>query len=252
VTGPAALDQLLADAWPADVTVVRDGWRFRWTSGVTRRANSALPVDGGGDVAALVAFAEDFYRSRRASPLFLVSDASAPDGLVELLVAHSYRAEAETLVATASAASVAALAAGDEAWGIEVSPTPSDGWFDAYWSVESGRGGSISDARLTRQVLLAPSTPSAFVAATVHGEMAGVGQVVVAGDWASVQCMATRPEHRRQGAAGAVLGSLAREALQAGATELGLAVMVDNVGARRLYEALGFEESHRYRYFVPG
>jgi ribosomal protein S18 acetylase RimI-like enzyme len=244
------LDELIANAWPAQIDVEHEGWRFRWTSGVSRRANSVLAVGSDELVPELVAEAEEFYRRRDCPPRFQVSTASAPDRLAAYLAARGYIAEAPTLVERAATDEVIDRT-GAGAWEICATDRPSDDWFDAYWAMESSRGRSAADARIYREVLLRPPAPTRFVAASDDHEVHSVGQTVIDRGFAGVQCVATHPARRRLGAAFSVLHHLAVESSARGAHEMYLAVMADNGGARRMYEGAGFAVDHEYRYFSP-
>lgn len=246
--GLPLLDELMANAWPPLVVERRHGWRFRWTSGVTRRANSALAVGGDGHIAELMKAAESFYE-RHASPcLIQVTGASAPPGLGPRLEAGGYQPTARTLVARAATGDVLARThSGD--YEIAVSDHPIDEWFETYWSVESGRR-SADGAAVVRDVLVAAPRPKAFVVVRGGDGVAAVGQVVVERGWAGVQCIATRPPHRREGAATAVLHTLAEEASRRNAGRMYLAVMADNDPALGLFDRAGFRPVHEYSYWT--
>ena len=57
--------------------------------------------------------------------------------------------------------------------------------------------------------------------------------------------LATHPEHRRQGLAASLCAAWLDKAQSQGATRAFLEVASDNLAARALYEALGFEEAGR-------
>lgn len=246
--GEPLLDELMADAWPPLVEEQHDGWRYRWTGGLTRRANSALAIGETGSFETLVAHAEDFYGDRGAPTLIHASTASAPPGLGAYLRGRGYRSSARTHVQVADTASVVERTRSRV--DVEMAATPSDEWFATYWSVEAARGRSDHDMALYRDVLLAPELPTVFATASRDGTVLGVGQLVIDRGWAGVQCMATAPGGRRQGAASSVLNGLAREAARAGVGEMYLAVLAANDAAIALYASAGFRTSHDYCYFV--
>lgn len=99
-------------------------------------------------------------------------------------------------------------------------------------------------------MLLVPGLPTVFAAVRDGTEVVGVGQLVLEGAWAGVQCMATTASHRRRGVASAVLNGLAQGAAQRGVPRLYLAVVADNAAARSLYEGAGFVAAHEYSYFT--
>jgi N-acetylglutamate synthase len=242
------LDQLIANAWPPAVESRHGTWRYRWSFGVTRRANSALAIGADDKVPELVAEGEEFYRRHGALARFLVSTASAPSSLPPYLLEHHYDADSLTFVAHATTAEVIQNTS-DNGWGALAAGRPTDAWFDCYWAVESTRGRGADDAAVCRQFLLSPPLPCVYVALTEHDQVMAVGQIVVEGGSAGLQCMATVPAHRQRGAATAVLHRLALEASAIGAQRMYLAVMAVNTTARRLYERSGFDVAHEYSYF---
>ena len=80
VTDRLLLERVAADAWPALEEVEVDGWRLRASAGVTRRANSALPLSDALPVDEVVAF----YRSRAMAPVVQVSDERTEQALAAL------------------------------------------------------------------------------------------------------------------------------------------------------------------------
>jgi ribosomal protein S18 acetylase RimI-like enzyme len=245
---PHFLDVLMANAWRPLEEERQGEWRYRWTEGVTGRANSVLAIGGEGDLDRLVERGESFYAERAAPARFLVSDASAPATLSGYLAARGYQPEKLTLMMTADSAEVASRA-GSGPWDLSVAVAVSDEWFDCYWSVEAERGRTPRDALVYRDVLLATDRPQRFVAVVAGGVVVGTGQAVFEAGWGGVQCMTTRTAFRGQGAASAVLATLASEAAQAGVEHLYLAVQSDNQRAISLYRRSGFRPTHPYQYW---
>jgi GNAT superfamily N-acetyltransferase len=248
VTGVPLFDELMANAWRPAVSEVFGGWRYRWTGGVTRRANSALAL-GGEDLDGLILKAENFYRERGANTMVQLSTASAPQGLASRLEERGYQQHARTLVQQAAALDVAA-GTEPQPYNIACSVTATDEWFEAYWSVEAARGRDGFDATVCRNVLLAPALPAAFVAAYADGRVVGTGQLVIERGWAGVQRMTTAPNHRRRGVGRVVLRALATEALRRHVERMYLAVEASNEPALSLYASAGFEAAHEYSYFI--
>lgn len=244
----ALLDELMANAWPPAVVERCGDWRLRRTGGRSRRANSALAIGGDRCLAELVAHVEAFYRGHDARPRFQLSTASAPPGLAPLLHERGFADSARTLVCVARTSDVLRRCE-PSVHQTRTEDTATDDWFDTYWSVESARGASALDALVYRTILLTPALETVFVTAG-DGPAVAVGQLVVEGDFAGIQCMATRPAARRRGRARAVLRTLAREASDRGIEHLYLAVMADNHAARRLYDRAGFTRSHEYSYLT--
>lgn len=238
----------MANAWPALVDEEHADWRFRWTHGVTRRANSAWALGGDDDTLDdLLTRAESFFADREATARILVSTASSPSALTDRLAARHYQPTARTHVARAPTDDV--LAAAPPGRDAQVTSAVTDEWLDAFLAIEAGaRHGPIA-TDVYRNQLLAPDLPMAFVTVRSGDRVAAVGQLVVEAGMAGVQCMATDPAHRRQGLAGSVMRHLGAAARDLGAASMYLAVMADNTGAGALYERLGFQTVHEYAYF---
>src|SRR5207249_1327841 len=94
------LEELAANAWPAAVAQVVDGWRLRGNHGATRRANSVLANECGGRLGLeeRLGLVEEFYARRRAPARFQICPASLPAGLDERLATRGYAAGDRTCV----------------------------------------------------------------------------------------------------------------------------------------------------------
>ena len=76
------------------------------------------------------------------------------------------------------------------AWPVDATDSVTDAWFDAYWAVEGGRRGPAAE-QILRDVVLRPLLPTRFVTVGDHRSVFAVGQVVVVGESACLQCLAT-------------------------------------------------------------
>ena len=90
-------------------------------------------------------------------------------------------------------------------------------------------------------------TPGMFgyIGEDVRGEPIGFGLFRISGDEGEVITIATRPAFRGQGIAKALMQNAMAQAQLSGAIEMFLEVAVDNVGALKLYQGLGFQEAGR-------
>lgn len=214
------LEHAAALGWPGTESQWLGGWFLRHGRGVTRRANSAVPLQYSSF--SEIAQVADWYRARGLPALI-----SAPDRLLRLPDATP--TDAENLVMTAD------IAPSGE---IPVSQTPDDAWLGIY----------------QRDV------PVDVLTAVVDGEVgfgmldeAAVGRVAVteAPDgtrWAGVSAVRVDEGARRQGLARKLCEGLLTWAHQRGATRCYVQVVAENTGARALYEKMGFVVHHRSRY----
>jgi ribosomal protein S18 acetylase RimI-like enzyme len=248
---PGELDTLMADAWPAAVVENHGGWLLRYTHGVSRRANSVLAIGSPGSLVEAVEAAEAFYEQRETTPMFQISEASTPAPLADLLTSRGYESSAKTWMMWTTAAGVTSGSPDTDLWQLETTAEPSADWFDTYWSTESDWHRSELEATIIREVLLRPRSPSLFVSARdADGTVAAVGQAVLSKGWACVQCLATRREARRRGAARAVVRRLAADSARAGTERMFAAVMAENTASLDLFRGASYQRSHTYSYLA--
>lgn len=224
------LERVAADAWPALEEVEVDGWRLRASAGVTRRANSALPLSGALPVEAVV----DFYRSRELPPVVQVSDAATDDALAALGWQRDIAVEVMTAPVPVGASTAA------------VTAEPDEQWLDCWWAVD-GRGGPVQLV-VARQMLSRITAPAAYASIVRDGRAVAVGRAVAQEGQLGVFSMAVSPEHRRRGLGREILHALATWGVEQAARTAYLQVFDGNVEARSLYASAGFSTAHHYHY----
>lgn len=231
-----------ARGWPATETEPLGEWTLRSAGGFTARANSVLPLgDPGLPVADALKRAEEWYAARGLPARVQVTTGGADTA--ELLAAEldrrGWTAERHTLLRVGA---LAPLADREQDVRVELSREP-----DAAWLAMYRRTGEQADE--ARRVLTGgPSVWFATVRGTTEGSPAAIGRCVVDGRWAGFAAVEVSPEHRRTGLATAVMGELARRALEEGASAAYLQVEAENTGARALYDGMGFTDHHAYHY----
>ena len=232
----------LANAgWAALERQRAHGWELRFAAGVTKRANSAWPVDGVADASAeALAAVERFYRSRGLRPIFQLSSADG-EALLRLLE-RGYRVVDETLVLAASVPR--ALASDPE---VTIAEEPDAAWLSAWWAVD-GRGGD-AELDVARRIML--GTPALYAALRMDGAVVSVARLALVDTWGGLYCVATLPDYRRRGFGARVVRALLAAGAARGVTDAWLQVLAANEGARALYTGrFGFRETERYRYLV--
>lgn len=241
------IEELSANAWPAAVVEDVDGWRLRFDSSVTRRANSVWPNDDGRhlSLAKKMAAVEEFYARRKQPVCYEISPAAQPPDLDAVLAERGYQAEGRTCVRSASMANVMARTQHDRDHVVAVADRFDEEWFRIYCQAEqvSERAEAIRSGILQRIV---PRTGYALL--RHEGKPIAIGFGVLERKWVGVFSMATRPEFRRQGAGVTVLHALAKWGHEHGATQMYLQVLENNGVAMSLYEHAGFETLYHFHY----
>lgn len=236
-------DRLVAAAWPAPYTERFGDWRLRYAAGVTKRANSVLPLGVPGDLRAAIDAAESFYAARGLPTVFSLGDGAWP-GLDGVLDARGYEVVDPTLVMTADLPVPSAGALPSDRRASSITDYPSREWLDLWWSV---------DGRYADQLDVASKILTGVSASYVQlGVGQAVGRGVPQGEWYGIYCMAVAAAARRRGLGRAVLCTLLAAARRQGARRAYLIVVERNGAARRLYERAGFRVAGRYHYRVRG
>lgn len=247
ITTMRLIEELAANAWPAAVTQAVTGWRLRFNWGVTRRANSVWPNEDNDTLplADKLVLVEDFYARRGLPARFQVCPAALPVGLEQSLAERGYTSDAPTLVQTADLATVLQRVQPGAGARVRIDETINDTWFETYRLVEQLEPRDVGGQR---GILERIGPRTGYALAEVEGQPAAVGLGVMERGWIGIFCMGTRVEFRRQGAAQAIIHSLATWGQAHNVSRMYLQVMEKNEGAQRLYASAGFETLYGYHY----
>ena len=227
-------------AWPALNTRIVDGWLWRSSGGGSQRANSVSTVDfHGTDVDTSVAKAEAHYRALNQPARFQVFDETSPMGLGDALRLRGYTESEPTTTMfkrVDPSGPVPDVETRDHAW---------PEWRGVYL-------GEITESRreVNALVLDRIPTPRAFFGCRRNGEIIATALCVASFGCAVIECVATRTDRRRQGAAQSVLTALEAWAAQQDTDWIGLQVVTSNTPAVTLYQRLGFVAGATNTFFI--
>lgn len=244
----AHLDWLAASALPAELSSDVDGWLLRYHYGMTRRANSVLPLRQGklstGEKLDMV---ERFYARANQPARFQVSPACAPHDLPDVLAARGYQVDTTTSVQVADVPTVLerAKAKPFEVW-LQKAVTPA--WLEhetLFAHPERAQNPTY------RSLFEALPNPSTFASLRQENAVIALGLCVFHPQThqAGLFNIATQTTMRRRGAATTLLYYLAKWADKQGATQLYLQVETQNTSANALYAKLGFETLYSYQHW---
>lgn len=248
------IEEAAFDSWPALEVAQVDGWRLRGARGVTGRGNSVCAIRSDGEIAPAerIEAAECFYRAHELPPRFQINAAVQPANLDDQLAQRGYRCYSPTFVQTASLATILertpALRLAPH-FAVEVSEDFDEAWFALYVQSEQMDTRTLA---VREAILRRIASPVAFAQLDVDGVPAAVGLGVARGRWMGIFCMSTRAEFRRQGAALALLRTLAIWGGMVDATDAYLQVQAHNAGAQSVYARAGFSTAYPYHYRILG
>jgi N-acetylglutamate synthase len=217
-------------AWPALNTETIDGWLWRSSGGGSQRANSVSTIDyHDSDLEASIADAEARYQALGHPVRFQTFDETSPPNLADTLRNRDYTESEATITMFKRV----------ESHGMPFDIETRDyGW--AEW--RSVYLGEITENRRAINALILDRipTPRAFFGCRRDGDIIATALCIAGFGCAVIECVATRADKRRQGAAQSVLIALETWAAQQDADWIGLQVVAGNTPAVALYQRLGF------------
>lgn len=236
----AGLQERAARAVPAEYGARAGKWLLRHAPGCSWWIGSVLPHGVGAErteLEDLISVAEAYTTERGIPTLMQMTPGAVSPELDTLLEARGYEHQASVSLQTATTSEVPALAtAPHSSLRVRLEKQPTRTWFEAWHSVVGG------DPDPQWRLLQRIEQRTAYVSVELGGKTVAVGRSVAEAGWAGVFGMATRPEARGKGAAGAVLAALADWAAANNAPRMYLHVEHENEGAMRLYKRVGFTE----------
>lgn len=235
------LEELAMNAWPAEVIQSVEGWRLRFTQGVSRRANSAWSNQptGSRPLAERIANVESFYAAHETDACFHISPLSAP-GLDAALEKRGYYSNGATWVQSAALDRV--LAATSKGASIQLTPDPTELWEQVAWP-EAGLRPEVR-----RGILRRIGPPKVCALAFEEGRAVAAGLAVCERGQVGIFSMRTREDARGRGLACNLLHALADWGRGLGAEKACLQVEEDNPTAQRVYARASFETTYAYHY----
>jgi len=255
-------EEYSANAWPSLKTLFVEGWALRFAGGYTRRANSVLPLHGGGGrLSERVAACEALFRLEGLRPAFKMTEA-APTGLDGLLAGTGYAIEAPTVLMDLEdiAGGIASGAADGDTPGsgtgragrtglpgaeATVLERPDAEWFEAWASFSGPREADLPIAR----TILANIVPERrFLLLREQGRPVACALVVIEGGWAGVFDVVVKPGERGRGLGRGIMRLALEAAAAAGARSSYLQVVSGNSPAEKLYAGLGYRPVYGYWY----
>ncbi len=237
------LELLGHNAWLAQERMRIGGWLLRADHGVTRRANSVLPLGPPGlDLSTAIDFAIEFYQSRDLIPRFQVTEASYPK---ELDAELSERGFSQVFFVEVWTANIDSLLNIDPGCPTGYSHEFSDEWVNAYLDAS---GHNPSTMQVRQGIMERTEQPRVFVHANIDDTVAAVGYGVAEGSWLGIFAIATLPDKRDAGAATAVNHALGIWGKNHGVEHVYLQVETNNDTAKKLYSKLGFTHGYTYWY----
>ena len=240
------IEEAASRSWPSKHTQQYGGWLLRATEGVTRRANSVLPLGNPGDenLEAALGHVQAFYTEHNLPIRFQMTSASQPSELDSFLESKGLIIDMRVKVLTIPLANVLLE---EPEFGVVVFGSPWKDWFTTY---QKASGFDINQINIRQDIIERISNEKACAAAIKGEKVVGIGLAVLDQEWLGLFSLVTEPKVRRQHVATSITQSLIGWGLSRGAQRGYLQVEETNKPAQKLYFGLGFSEAYSYWYRV--
>jgi GNAT superfamily N-acetyltransferase len=245
------LEQIMVEGWPPVERAELGGWLLRAAAGFTGRANSVMPLGNPGvALSEAVDHCESWYDQRGLRPLFCLFGpegfAVDEDPLGRELLGRSYEPFNNTVVMTTATRALPPETSDTRGVRVLLEPAPSQPWWDAFahrrWPDHS------TTTPAAARAVLGGSPDQLFASLEADGAVLGVARVAFGHTWAGVSALYVAQDHRRAGVGVQLIGALADASRARGIRSMYLQVVMANSPARSLFEGLGFNTHHQYRY----
>ena len=231
------LDQVCDLTWPAHENQENSGWLMRATDGVTKRANSVLPLAENLETGALkdfdekLAAAKEFYGQRNLPTIFqvalptwqLLSEKLKSIGAIETI-------RGNTMVADLTSAKQV-IPAGIE---IKLSAEFSNDWL------------GVQPTPGIEKIL--SGCAATYLTAFKNGQAIATCRIALAKGWSSLTRVYVHQDFRGQGLGKVIVAAALEASFEQGVSKALLQVEANNVIAIGVYESLGFNFHHEYSY----
>lgn len=233
---PERLDQGLA------------GWLLPMDPGTVGRAHCAVPLSHAEPDPALIPEIDARYRAQGFALAWRLPERPQDAGwtrFTDALATHGFRRVDPTQTQVVEAGELLRrLPPAPPGTELRLDPKPDAAWLAMFL----GEGLDPVDGAC-RARALSRAAGTRFASLREHGETLACGAASFSHGWVGVHGMRTAASQRGRGLAGAVLRTMAEQALAAGLPQLFLQVTADNAAALALYRRAGFRLAWPYAYW---
>lgn len=245
-----SIEELTLNTWPAEQSVLLQGWVIRSAAGYTKRANSVSPLYGeeesGNSLMRKIQLVEQYYENAGLKPIFKITPYAQPESLDEALAACGYTVVEPSSVRVMNLMNLPSYYSSG-AYEVCVQNELSEEWLEAFAEMTEL---STVNRNTMRRMLSATHLKQGFALLKNNGIPSVCGLGVIQHGYIGLYDIVTATAYRRQGMAEHLLLELLHWGKRQGATDSFLQVVLTNQGASALYDKLGYKEIYQYWYRV--
>ncbi|AIQ17415.1 hypothetical protein H70357_12655 [Paenibacillus sp. FSL H7-0357] len=244
------IEEITLNTWPAEQSVMLEGWVLRSAAGYTKRANSVNPLygpeeqDAGLGMLRKIRLAEQYYEDAGLNPVFKITPYARPAGLDKELESQGYGLVEPSSVRVLDLQDLPELR---NVYTLQIRGELTEEWLKVFADLT---GLSSGNRETLRRMLTASCLKQGYALLLRDGLPAACGLGVIQHGYIGLYDIVTAPAHRRQGMAEQLILGLLHWSRSEGASASFLQVVQANKGASALYDKLGYKEIYQYWYRV--
>ncbi|WP_420805813.1 GNAT family N-acetyltransferase [Paenibacillus wynnii] len=236
------------NTWPAEQSILLQGWILRSAAGYTKRANSVNPLYGtdesDDEIRKKVKLAEAYYVDAGLKPVFKITPYIQPADLDKILEGSGYSVVEPSSVRVLD---LNRLPAPNSQYSLQIQNECSEEWLNVFAELTEL---SHENRKTLHRMLSASTLKQGYALLLKEGVPIACGLGIIQHGYMGIYDIVTAQAHRRQGMAEQLLMGMLHWGKQQGASSSFLQVVQANRGACALYDKLGFEEIYQYWYRV--
>ncbi|ASA20616.1 GNAT family N-acetyltransferase [Paenibacillus donghaensis] len=243
------IEEITLNTWPAEQSVLLNGWVLRTSSGYTKRANSVNPLyapeRSGMGADEQFKYAEAYYQAAGLVPVFKITPFIQPEALDGMLELRGYRKVEPSSVRVLDLKQVPSITGSSLT--VHIEDHLNEEWLSVFSELAEL---TASNRDTLRRMLSASSLKQGYAVVAVEGIPAACGLGILQRGYLGLYDIVTAPAYRRTGLAVGLIKGLLQWGMERGASGAFLQVLKNNSGASALYDKLGFKEIYNYWYRV--
>lgn len=239
--------ELAHRAWLARDTVVHKGWLVRVSEGVTKRANSVMPISyRGANLEKDISIVYKLYKDNNLPLIFQIPDYFEPPNLVEYLQNSEFLITDETIVMSTEIEQDN-FSLDKDGFDVVIEHDVDVKWYQAL-----KRLADIDSSKLEGFRKIISRTYNEKITCSVMKDNHPVGIVlgVIEKPYIGIFDLVVHLDYRRQGIGEFIMRIMMSYAQKSKLQTMYLQVEANNLPAVKLYKKLNFQERYRYRYLA--
>lgn len=242
------IEEIALNTWPAEQSLLLEGWILRTAAGYTKRSNSVNPLyrpnheETELELNRKISMAEKYYAEAGLDTVFKITPFIQPAALDGMLEGQGY------VIAEPSSVRLRELKQLPQPTGrhtLSIMDKLTEAWLDAFAELTGLQPGNRNTLR---RMLGSSYLRQGYALLLKEGVPVACGLGVIQHGVVALYDIVTAKAHRRQGLAEEMLLGLLHWSREQGADKAFLQVVQANSGASALYDKLGFREIYSYWY----